>query len=150
MKTKIFSLDEFGDIAKDLCSIHKVPEKNEAIDDEWADIKRRFAEEMGESLKLDVDYEFPDWHHNIRLFWLYLYSERLFSPRLLDAICAALAPYDDRWFAQCECYSDQSVPGGGRVSSIGEFIVHKNSVLVSESEAWPVYLPKLGLAANSC
>jgi len=149
MELKIFGLEEFCDIEKDLCSIHKVPEENETIGHEWADIKRRFVEGLGGSFKVDEDYEFLDGHHNIQLFWIYLYTERLYSPTLLDAICAAIAPYDDHWFAQCECYSDQPVPDGGEVNSIGEFIVHKNTVLVSESAAWPMYIPKLGLALPS-
>ncbi len=146
MEIKFFSLEEYCDIERDLCSIHAVAEENEAIDAEWKDIKQRFSEALGSSFAIAQDYEFPDWHSNIQMLWIYLYAEKLYSPLLIVAIRHALAPYDGRWFAQCECYSDQPVPGRDNVSSIGDFIIQKDMLLVSQSEAWPLYLPKLGFA----
>ena len=147
MKARIFASAEYHTIESDLCQMHKVPDEFDGIDDEWADIKSRFMRRIGREFLLSRadkagDFEFPDWHSNIRMLWIYLYAARLFTPRLPEAIAYALEPYGELWFAQCECYADEEQRPH---HDIGYFIYQNGLFLVLQSEEWPEYLGKMEL-----
>lgn len=147
MKARIFASAEYHTIESDLCRMHKVPDEFDGIDDEWAEIKSRFMSRIGREFSLSRadkagDFEFPDWHSNIRMLWIYLYAEGLYLPRLPEAISFALEPYANVWFAQCECYTDAKQRPH---NDIGYVMYQKGLFLVLQSDAWAEYLGKLGL-----
>src|SRR6188474_1623023 len=98
-----YDIPAYCDLEKDLCSLHAVPEEFEGIGDEWREIQEAFRSEF--RAIPEGGYEFPDWHHNIRMLWVYLYSDLFYTPKFIATIQRILEGMREPWFAQFECYS---------------------------------------------
>jgi hypothetical protein len=133
---------------RDLCNLHRVSESDVKIDAELKQIHSAFAADYPQ-LKIDTDFEFPDWHHNLRLFWAYLHHDDFFTPNFIPRVQKILQAAPRSWFAQFKCYSpstksEESNPNG----FVGTFLIYKDSVIFSETEYWPAAMPRLGI--NVC
>ena len=64
---------------QEVCGLH-LANKDEAIDSEYELIKAQFVA-THRDFNRDDDFEFPDWHANIRMLWVYLYSDGFYAPR---------------------------------------------------------------------
>ncbi len=143
---QILELDIPGYCAaeQDLCRLHSVPEEDVQIEAEIQQLQQRFGKQY-RRLKNRKDFDFPDWHHNLRLFWVYLYADAFYTPAFIPFIQQSLHSMPRSWFAEFECYSpaieSPELPSG----SVGQFLVYKDTVIFDDCEQWATYRPKLGL-----
>ena len=126
---------------QEVCGLH-LANKGEAIDSEYELIKAQFVA-THRDFNRDDDFEFPDWHANIRMLWVYLYSDRFYAPELLVNIHSIIESTDFRWFAQFECYSPILENTDNRTGSIGSFFVYNNSAVFCDSVEWDQILPRI-------
>jgi hypothetical protein len=137
-----YDIAAYGAAERDLCKLHRVSEEETLIDMEIEEIQQAFSK-LYEELTRDDDYEFPSWHHNLRLFWVYLHSDAFYDERFIPHVQALLAARQRSWFAQFECYSPSlkspQLPSG----FVGDFIVYKDTVIFSNSDKWALFEPKL-------
>jgi hypothetical protein len=144
MKTLQLDIPGYCAAEQDLCRLHAVPEEDQEIEVEIRLLQDRFAKQFPR-LTIRKDFEFPDWHHNIRLLWAYLYADEFYTPALIPFVQDCLKSMPRSWFAEFECYSpaleSPELPSG----FVGEFLVYKDTMIFDDDEQWATYLPKLGL-----
>ena len=89
-------------LEQDICGLHAA-DNCEMIDREFEQLKKRFSATYP-NLHVSIDFEFTDWHHNIRMLWVYLYSDQFYDVKLLINLQSIIASTSSKWFAQLECY----------------------------------------------
>jgi len=128
----------------DLCQAHRVSEDDVRIETELSRLQGRLAKAYPR-LKKDRDYEFPDWHHHIRMFWTYLYSDAFYTEDFIPRVQEFLRSTDRSYFAQFECYSPSlespDLPSG----YVGQFLLFKDTVMFCKGESWPAFKIKLNV-----
>lgn len=127
---------------RDLCDLHRVPEEDVWIEKELERIQSTFANAYPQ-LKRNDDYEFPPWHHNLRLFWAYLYSDQFYDESFIPRVQKTLSLINRSWFAEFECYSPSLKSAELPSGYIGEFLVFKDTLIFDGNEQWTTFKPKL-------
>ena len=127
---------------KDLCQLHKVADDDALIDGELKTIHTAFAKAYPR-LKRKDDYEFPSWHHNLRLFWVYLYSDVFYDESFIPRIQNILSSINRSWFAEFECYSPSLESPDLPRGDIGQFLIFKDTVIFSDDEQWTTFRSRL-------
>lgn len=139
-----YDIKQYWSAERDLCKLHKVSEDEVLIETELDRIHGLFGDAYP-LLKKQDDYEFPDWHHHIRIFWAYLYSDAFYNDEFIPTIQRILASASRSWFAEFECYSptlkSPELPSG----DVGTFLLYKDSLIFQESDHWATYKAKLGV-----
>lgn len=144
MQVLRYNIEKYCAAERDLCSLHAVPEEYEGINEEYETAKRLFAQAFG-NLKDGIDYELPDWHHNIRMLWVYVYSDSFYCPQFVGCIKQLLRDMPHEWFAQFECYSPARESAGLPTGWVGDFLIYKDTAMFCESDGWNDYRSKLGI-----
>jgi hypothetical protein len=123
----------YSELEGELCSIHSVPESFEGIGKEWSELQLAFRREFKEIP--EDGYEFPDWHDNIRMLWVYLYSDLFYTPQFLPKVQRILEGRNPGWFAQFECHFLEA-------KLMGWFLVYRDSIVFG-NDTW--IAQKLGI-----
>ena len=126
---------------QEVCSLHLASD-DQFIDTEFESIKAQFTTKYSD-LKLEEDFEFPNWHENIRMLWVYLYSDQFYTTELLSNIHSILESTDFKWFAQFECYSPILEYNDNQTGSIGSFFVFKDSAVFCDRAEWGQILGRI-------
>ncbi|MEM7313538.1 MAG: hypothetical protein AAF497_10345 [Planctomycetota bacterium] len=71
-------------------------------------VQRRFRAAMSQLGAEGEDWELPGHYQHVRVFYVYLYSRSLYTPKLTKIIQDTMQGFDDRWIGEFECYE---VPG---------------------------------------
>lgn len=140
----ILTLDthEYCETEADLCRMHKASGGDTCIDIELAEIQRGFSEGFPQ-LRIREDYEFPSWHHGIRLFWVYLYSDAFYRPEFIPRLQSLVSTQQTSWFAQFECYSPSRQSSELPSGFVGDFLIYKDTVIFHRADGWSEFRPKL-------
>ncbi len=132
MKITVHPLEKYDELEQDLCSLHAASDAEEVVDREYADIRSKFATSF--PCATHDDYGFPEWHHNLRMLWVYLYSDVFYTPELLRNLQRITESMEMSWFMQFECYSPSLESDELPTGYLGHFLVYKDSVIVCEDE----------------
>ena len=135
---------DYPALEQELCGFHLVAENDSNIDQEFANIQQMFVEEFC-GLKKDEDYELPDWHDNIRMLWVYIYSDKFYDLNLIAKIERIVNAMENPWLAQFECYSPALESDSNQSGLIGWFLVYKESVVFSNSDQWGRIASRIGV-----
>ncbi len=113
----------------------------EEVDSELDVMQKRFRDAMSELGNENDDWEFPGHSQHVRVFYVYLYSKKLYSPKLASIIQDTMRGYDDRWIGEFECYE---VPGcdDGRIT---QPLYLNGAFVFTKDDAIDELLPALGL-----
>jgi hypothetical protein len=141
MKVTCYTLEEYHQLEQDLCAMHSASEEEDILDREYVDIKTKFSSAYPNAT-ID-DYEFPEWHNNMRMMWLYLYSDIFYTNDFIRNIQRILNSMSKSWFAQFECYSPSAVTSESPNGSLGHFMIYKNSVMIWECDSTPILIEKI-------
>jgi hypothetical protein len=143
----ILEFDSAGyyDAETDLCNLHRVPPDDKDIDRELQQIQSAFKAKFPQLLDRK-DYEFPSWHNNLRLFWVYLYHDDFYTPDLIPFVQQVLRATSRSWFAEFECYSPALVREGSNPNGyVGMFLIYKETIMFDDSEYWSTVKASLGV-----
>ena len=135
---------DYTPIEQDLCKLHEVEESDTLIGLEYRQIQDSFQNAFP-NLVLNDDFEFPDWHHNLRMLWVYLYSDDFYTAEFIPTMSSLLNKMNRPWFAQFECSAPSLESSENVQGFIGWFLIYKESVIFSDSEKWAPYQVKLGV-----
>ncbi len=141
MKTIYYSIPEYHAVEQDLCLTHFAGEHDKGIDAEYKDIQSKFRCMFPNII--DDDIEFPEWHHNIRMMWAYLYSDMLYTSEFIPIVQQTLQSMPNPWFAQFECFSPSLETPESPSGFAGHFVVYKDTLIFSESESISIVASKL-------
>lgn len=136
--------EDYTELEQEICGLHLVAEDTPGMDQEFASIQKMFVEEFPD-LKKDEDYELTDWHDNIRMLWVYLYSDEFYDLNLIPKIERIINALENPWFAQFECSSLTLKSDSNQMGLIGWFLVYKESVVFSNSDEWDRIASKIGV-----
>ena len=139
-----FNIERYSDSEGDLCRRHKVSEDDDHIEHELEHIQSSFAAAYPQ-LKIDTDYEFPPWHHHLRLFWAYLYSDAFYTEDFLPLVGQLLSAMPRSWFAEFECYSPSLKSPEKPTGWAGDFLVFKDTVIFCNMSDHQEFKAKLGV-----
>ena len=145
MKILNYALEEYTSLEQELCEIHSG--KEEELDKEYEIVCNRFREAFS-NFEDEKDYELPEWHHNIRMLWVYIYNEKLYTKTFIETI-QKIIDMPNSWFAQFECYSEELKCQENRSGAVGDFYLYKDTLVFDLSEPWPNYKEKLGITNGS-
>lgn len=146
----IFNLDTAGfcGAESDLCTLHRVANGDEQIGRELQEIRAAFIARFPRLLARE-DYEFPDWHHYQRLFWVYLYHDDFYTPELIPFVQQILQAAPRSWFAEFECYSPALVSEDSNPAGyVGDFLIYKETVIFDDSEGWSLVKARLQITVK--
>ena len=132
---------DYTALEQELCGLHLASDDSQ-IDSEFEQMKAQFTAKYPE-LDRDEHFEFTDWHSNIRMLWVYLYSDQFYSPKLLANIHDILNSTNFQWFAQFECYSPIFETNTNQTGSIGCFFVYKDSAVFDNCAEWNHVLSRI-------
>jgi hypothetical protein len=144
---QILELDLAGYCAaeSDLCNLHRALDSDEAIERELHEIQAAFQARFPQ-LTCRKDYEFPDWHHHLRLFWVYLYHDDFYTPEFIPFVQQILRAAPRSWFAEFECYSPALVRQDTNAAGfVGEFLIYKETIMFAVSKNWATVKDRLGI-----
>ncbi len=92
---------------------------------EWKKLQNDFVSEFGEfSEEEPEDYELPEWHHETKCLYVYLYNEKFYNKEFIPRILQIVND-NGNCFAQFECYDDN-------LGLLGDFQVYKDIVVFSK------------------
>jgi hypothetical protein len=144
---QILNLDikAYSAAESDLCGLHRASEEDEEIELELNQLHAAFAARYPQSEPREK-HEFPDWHHHLRLFWVYLYHDEFYTPEFIPFVQQLLRAQPRSWFAEFECSSPALVdekenPNGW----VGGFLIYKDTVIFDGCERWPLVQARLGM-----
>ena len=139
-----YDIPRYSDAERDLCALHKVSDDDNDIETELRQIQSQFSD-LYPHLKEGSDFEFPPWHHNLRLFWVYLYADDFYCKQFVPHLQAILQSLSRSWFAEFECYSpaleSAELPSG----FFGDFLVYRDSVIFCAGDHVDLLRQKLTL-----
>lgn len=133
--------NDYTEIEQEICGIH-LAEEDPEIDHEFEQLKKSFAG-LYANLKPNEDYEFTDWHDNIRMLWVYLYSDSFYNIELLVNSRKIIESMESKWFVQFECYSKELESERNQTGAIGWFLVFKDSVIFDGNREWDRFLKRI-------
>ena len=132
---------DYTAVEQEVCGLHLVVD-DQAIDNEFRAVKSQFIAKFP-ALNLDDDFEFTDWHHNIRMLWVYLYSDKFYTADLLSNIYGILETTEFKWFAQFECYSPRVENVDSQSGLVGSFFIYKESAVFCDHSGWAGILSRI-------
>ena len=139
-----YDIPRYCDAERDLCALHKVPDDDKEIEPELERIQSQFSAQYPH-LKADTDFEYPPWHHNLRLFWVYLHVDDFYCKQFVPQVQSILQSQGRSWFGEFECYSpalqSAELPGG----FFGNFLVYRDTVIFCSGEHVGLLRQKLAL-----
>jgi len=71
-------------------------------------MQKRFRAAMSQLGAEGDDWELPGHYQHVRVFYAYLYSRSLYTPKFAKIVQDTMQGFDDRWIGEFECYE---VPG---------------------------------------
>jgi len=71
---------------------------------------------------LGKDYEFSDWHHGLRILYVYLYNTKFYDKDFISKIQAIIQGHENACFARFECYDSS-------LHLTGNFMVFSDTVV---------------------
>ena len=134
--------EDYGSLEQELCGLHLVEDTDSKIDTEFTQLQNVFSATFP-NLDNGEDFEFTSWHNNIRMIWVYLYSDQFYNSELLARIKQMIDSMERPWFAQFECYSPALESKSNPNGVIGDFLLYRDSVVFSNSAGWDLIYPRI-------
>ena len=132
---------DYSQLQQEICGLH-LGENDNMLDREFEQLKTRFNQSYP-ALEQDEDFEFTDWHSNLRMLWVYLYSDKFYNPDLLSNTFRLIESMESPWFFQFECYSKSIESNTNQTGSIGCFLVYKDSVIFNGNPEWDLFVKRI-------
>ena len=132
---------DYSQLEQEICGLHLASD-GDVLDREFGEIKTRFSEAYP-TLKENNDYEFTDWHNNLRMLWVYLYSGDFYNSELISNTFCLIESMSSPWFLQFECYSKSLESNSNQIGAIGCFLVYKDSVIFDDNPEWNQFINQI-------
>ena len=134
---------DYSQLEQEICELY-LAAGDDMLDREFSEIKTRFRDAYP-TLKEGDDYEFTDWHNNLRMLWVYLYSDDFYNSELISNTSSLIESMKSAWFLQFECYSKSFESKSNQIGAVGCFLVYKDSVVFDDCQEWNQLLKQIAV-----